>query len=30
MNCITDGDRLERMAARVLTATSWQKLLATP
>jgi predicted transposase YdaD len=27
---ITDGDRLERMTERVLTATSWQELLQTP
>lgn len=30
VNSITNGDRLERMSDRVLTAATWQELLATP
>lgn len=30
LEAIQDEDRLERLALSVLTATSWQELLATP
>jgi hypothetical protein len=30
VRAITDRDRLERMAARLLSATDWNDLLATP